>query len=110
MRDLAGPGDLPVRMGGDEFVMLQSALDHPEEAESLAARILQALNMPYSISGKPITIGISLGYTIARSATADLGAMMRLADAASYRMKRQGGGIDRELPPAQDLDALYSAA
>lgn len=110
LRDLAGPGDLPVRMGGDEFVMLQSALDHPEEAESLAARILQALNMPYSISGKPITIGISLGYTIARSATADLGAMMRLADAASYRMKRQGGGIDRELPPAQDLDALYSAA
>lgn len=110
LRDLAGPGDLPVRMGGDEFVMLQSVLKHPEDADLLAATILEALNMPYAISGKPITIGVSLGYTIERSETAELGTMMRLADAASYRVKRQGGGIDREVPQMLDLSTSSSAA
>lgn len=110
LRDLAGPGDLPVRMGGDEFVMLQSVLKHPEDADLLAATILEALNMPYAISGKPITIGVSLGYTIERSETAELGTMMRLADAASYRVKRQGGGIDREVPQTLNLSTSSSAA
>jgi diguanylate cyclase len=110
LRELQSADNIPVRMGGDEFVMLQSRLGHPDDADALAARILNALNMPYVISGKPITIGISLGYTIAASATADLGSMMRLADAASYRVKRQGGGIDREVPLAPDLTAVSSAA
>lgn len=110
LRELQSADNIPVRMGGDEFVMLQSRLRHPDDADALAARILNALNMPYVISGKPITIGISLGYTIAASATADLGSMMRLADAASYRVKRQGGGIDREVPLAPDLTAVSSAA
>lgn len=108
--DLADPGNIPVRIGGDEFVMLQSAPNHPEDAELLAARILEALNMPYVISGRPITIGVSLGYTIERAANADLGTMMRLADAASYRVKRQGGGIDREVPQMLNLSASPSAA
>ncbi|SOC86129.1 diguanylate cyclase (GGDEF) domain-containing protein [Ensifer adhaerens] len=110
LRDLARAGNLPVRMGGDEFVMLQSEFSHPEDAELLAAAILEALNMPYVISGTAITIGVSLGYTIQRSATADLGTMMRLADAASYRVKRQGGGVDREVPQTLDLSTTSSAA
>lgn len=110
LQELQSPDNIPVRIGGDEFVMLQSAVTHPDETDALAARILNALNMPYVISGKPITIGISLGYTVAPSTTADLGSMMRLADAASYRVKRQGGGIDREAPLAPDATAVSSAA
>ncbi|MCD2171884.1 GGDEF domain-containing protein [Rhizobium sp. C4] len=110
LQELQGPGNIPVRIGGDEFVMLQSTLSHPDDADALAARILGTLGMPYVISGRPITIGISLGYTIAPSSTADLGDMMRLADAASYRVKRQGGGVDREIPATLDLNAYSSAA
>lgn len=107
---LPGSASIPVRMGGDEFVVLQPAIGNPAEADALAVAILNTLNMPYVICGKPIAVGISLGYTIERSAAADLGAMMRLADAASYRVKRQGGGIERELPEALDLEAFSSAA
>jgi diguanylate cyclase (GGDEF)-like protein len=110
LQDLQGQAAIPFRLGGDEFVVLQTAMNDPGQAESLAATIVTSLSMPYIISGKPITIGISLGYTIAPSATADLSSMMRLADAASYRVKRQGGGIDREVPPAPERDTISSAA
>ncbi len=110
LRELQGPSNIAVRMGGDEFVMLQPAVRSPAEAEAFAAEILNALRMPYILSGKPITVGISLGYTLERSATADLDAMMRLADAASYRVKRQGGGIDREVPQTLNFSAVSSAA
>jgi diguanylate cyclase len=100
LRELQSPDSISIRMGGDEFVVLQPAIRSAADADVLAVKILNALNMPYAISGKPITIGISLGYTIANSATADLGAMIRLADAASYRVKRQGGGIEREVAEA----------
>lgn len=110
LQELQSPEVIAVRMGGDEFVVLQLSIKSPEEAETLAARILNTLRMPYLISGKPITVGVSLGYTIERSAKADLSTMIRLADAASYRVKRQGGGVDRELPATLDLKAVSSAA
>ncbi len=108
--DLQGAANIAVRMGGDEFVVLQPAVRNPADAEGLAATILNALRLPYVISGRPVAIGVSLGYTIERSANADLGTMMRLADAASYRVKRQGGGVDREVPPTLDLTCFSSAA
>lgn len=110
LQEMPGTANIPVRMGGDEFVVLQPALRNPEEAETLAAAILNTLRLPYVISGRPVAVGISLGYTIERSASADLGTMMRLADAASYRVKRQGGGIDREVPQTLNLQTSSSAA
>ncbi len=108
--ELQGATNIAVRMGGDEFVVVQPSLRDPADAEALAATILNTLRLPYVISGRPVTVGVSLGYTIERSINADLGTMMRLADAASYRVKRQGGGIDREVPQSLDLAAITSAA
>ena len=62
------------------------------------------LRLAYSgVSPEEITIGISLGYTMALAGSAELDHMMASADKASYRAKRNGGGIDRELPPTLDL-------
>ncbi|HWU63071.1 MAG TPA: GGDEF domain-containing protein [Ensifer sp.] len=110
LRELQGADMIPVRMGGDEFVVLQTSMTSAAEAEVMAARILNALRLPYIVSGVPTTVGISLGYTVERSSNADLSTMMRLADAASYRVKRQGGGIDREVPATVALGVVSSAA
>ncbi|HZG26930.1 MAG TPA: GGDEF domain-containing protein [Ensifer sp.] len=110
LQELLGPANIPVRMGGDEFVVLQPAVRDPVDAEALAAAILKTLRLPYVISGRPVAIGVSLGYTIERSGIADLGTMMRLADAASYRVKRQGGGIEREVPQTPDVASSSFAA
>ncbi|WP_172450236.1 GGDEF domain-containing protein [Rhizobium sp. TH135] len=103
LRESLEPPAIAVRIGGDEFVILQPDVRDPAEAENLARQILSALGRPYRLVAEEITIGISLGYTMALAGSAELDHMMASADKASYRAKRNGGGIDRELPPTLDL-------
>lgn len=98
LREKLEAPDIAVRIGGDEFVILQPDVRRPDDAEALARRVLDFLRAPYEIAGQEIRIGISLGYTIALGGSADLDQMMVTADKASYRAKRNGGGIDREIP------------
>lgn len=101
---------IAVRVGGDEFAILQPDVRHPVEADLLAKNIVNVLSLPYLISGEEITIGVSLGYTIALSDSAKLEHMMAIADKASYRAKRNGGGIDCELPSTLNLCTSSLAA
>ena len=102
--------NIAVRAGGDEFVILQPDVRHPLEADALARKIVDVLTAPYEIAGEDITIGISLGYTMALSGSARLDHMMDSADKASYRAKRNGGGIERETPEVPDLRTSSFAA
>ncbi|MDQ0422538.1 diguanylate cyclase (GGDEF)-like protein [Peteryoungia aggregata LMG 23059] len=103
LREKLEPPHLAVRIGGDEFVILQPHVRDPAEAEMLARRILDVLGRPYRLGGEEITIGISLGYTMALSGSAELEQMVASADKASYRAKRNGGGFEREMAPTLDL-------
>ena len=97
---------IAVRVGGDEFAILQPEVRHPVEADLLARNIVNVLCLPYLIGGEEIIIGVSLGYTVALSGSAELEHMMAVADTASYRAKRNGGGIDYELPATPDLSSF----
>ncbi|RKE85717.1 diguanylate cyclase [Rhizobium sp. AG855] len=103
LRETLVPPDIAARIGGDEFVILQPDVRDPGHANALAHRVAKSLCTPYQIAGEEITIGISLGYTMALSGSADLEQMMATADTASYRAKRNGGGVDCEIPPTLDL-------
>jgi len=103
LRESLKPPAIAVRIGGDEFVILQPDVREPAEAENLARQILDVLALPYRLVADEITIGISLGYTMALSGSAELEQMMASADKASYRAKRNGGGIEREMAPTLDL-------
>jgi diguanylate cyclase (GGDEF)-like protein len=110
LRETLEPPYLAVRIGGDEFVILQPDVRDPDHADALARRVVMLLGAPYQIAGEEITIGISLGYTMALSGSSDLDQMMATADKASYRAKRNGGGIDREIPATLDLGKFSVAA
>ncbi len=110
LRENRDPPCLAVRIGGDEFVILQPDVRDPGLAEALARRVVTRLGAPYQIAGEEITIGVSLGYTMALAGSADLDQMMATADKASYRAKRNGGGIDREIPATLDLGKFSVAA
>lgn len=110
LRENLDPPAIAVRIGGDEFVILQPDVRDPGHAEILARRVLDILGAPYQIAGEEISIGISLGYTMALSGSADLEHMMATADKASYRAKRNGGGIDREIPATLNLGRFSIAA
>ncbi|MCQ8277145.1 GGDEF domain-containing protein [Acetobacteraceae bacterium KSS8] len=80
------------RLGGDEFAILQTGLTRPQDASALASRIVEALSQPFVLDGRAVSISCSLGFAVDRAGNADFDIMLRDADAASYTVKRAGGG------------------
>ena len=83
-------GDLPARLGGDELAVLLTPGSGPEEAQSVASRILARLAEPFMVDGRRITIGGSLGIASARPGECRAGELLRNADVAMYTAKNQG--------------------
>jgi len=83
-------GDIVFRLGGDEFVVIQAGVNHRDEAELLARRIIKGLSDAYTIDGAAMHISVSIGISLARSLADDLDERIAEADAALYRSKARG--------------------
>jgi diguanylate cyclase (GGDEF)-like protein/PAS domain S-box-containing protein len=82
------PTDVVARLGGDEFAVACPQMDDIE-AESMAARIVEALSDPIRLSTHVVEIGASVGCSVwAPGRTAD--SLVAYADAALYAAKRAG--------------------
>jgi diguanylate cyclase (GGDEF)-like protein/PAS domain S-box-containing protein len=80
--------DTVARMGGDEFVVLLAEVAEAEDVGLVARKILDNLGMPYLIGHREIIITASLGISLYPK-DSDSGAMLiRNADIAMYRSKR----------------------
>lgn len=84
-------GDIAARIGGDEFVVLQCGMRHPDEAELLARRLSRTLGEPYRIDVCTISIGASIGFVVSYC-DQSLADLLKLADNALYAIKTAGGG------------------
>jgi diguanylate cyclase (GGDEF)-like protein len=51
--------DLIARFGGDEFAILQTAVEDKEQAESLALRLIGSVSKPYLLEGREVVVGVS---------------------------------------------------
>ena len=94
------PSDLPVRHGGDEFVVCAASLRSPEVAIEIGDRLVSSIAQPYRIGDQVALIGASVGIALsAPGTTADR--LLGEADHAVYRAKERGGGraelYDRDL-------------
>lgn len=94
LRRLVDKSDAIARVGGDEFVVLQSGFDSQSDPGIMAEIIHDQLTEPYEVgAGQPIRVGLSLGFSIAPVSIASLDALLREADTTSYEVKRTGGGF-----------------
>jgi diguanylate cyclase len=100
-------GDTAARLGGDEFVVLQAHIREPAEAEMLARRIVKEISTPYSVGGKDLHIGASVGVALAPSDGLDLDHLAARGDAALYEAKSTRRGTIRFSTP---LDAIVKGA
>jgi diguanylate cyclase (GGDEF)-like protein len=84
-----------VRLGGDEFVVLvRTSTDEGRDAAlSLAEGIRQAIREPVVLDGMTIEVSASVGVAVGPRHGADLGALLKHADAAMYDAKRSGRGV-----------------
>jgi len=72
-----------VRIGGDEFVLLETWPCEACAPELLAEQILAAVNLPVCIDGRDVSVGASIGVALAPSAA-------NTPDKAMYSAKRGG--------------------
>lgn len=109
LQGLLRKSDFASRIGGDEFVVVQTEMAHAGEAQLLARRIARAIAQPFSIDGHDISIGTSIGYAEAAAAGADLDRLIAQADQALCGIKSRGGGIARFEPSTAEPDLRLSA-
>jgi diguanylate cyclase (GGDEF)-like protein len=98
LEPLAG-GDTLARIGGDEYVFLRQ-IRNAEEAASHAQRILDALARPFTLEGRSVSVGASIGISIYPNDGRDLPGLLKCADAAMYHAKEGGRGTFRFFSPA----------
>ncbi|HMB57233.1 MAG TPA: diguanylate cyclase [Arenimonas sp.] len=85
--------DTIARMGGDEFLLLvdDEATISDERLLAYAQRIREALANPIRIQGQELQIGASIGVAAYPKHGVQAAELMREADAAMYRAKRDKG-------------------
>ena len=87
--------DIVARIGGDEFAVIQTAVERPEQCSQLASRIVDLVSKPYDIDGRHIVIGTSIGIAIAPNDGANPDQLLKSADMALYLAKGDGRGVHR---------------
>lgn len=82
--------DVVGRLGGDEFVILIQELDNPEQAATVARKILSAAVKPVSVYGQECRVTASIGICVYPDDAEDEHTIMKSADIAMYRAKEEG--------------------
>ncbi|XQZ47510.1 diguanylate cyclase (plasmid) [Paracoccus yeei] len=82
--------DVAARWAGDEFAVLMPC-DEMREADQMAERLCDAVRQPIDIGkgGITVSVGISIGISMASAAQWDHGELLEQADRLLYRKKEQ---------------------
>ena len=81
-------GDTVARLGGDEFAVLLENLADADEPARSADRVAARLTEPLELEAGRVAIAASIGVSVNRAGTVSDGELLRDADHAMYRAKR----------------------
>ncbi|CBL43613.1 hypothetical protein HDN1F_00300 [gamma proteobacterium HdN1] len=84
---------LACRLGGDEFTLLMPTYENQQEVLTLAENVANTLRHPLLINGQNVQICASIGVALYPDHGHDSHTLLRAADTAMYRAKRQGADI-----------------
>ncbi len=94
LREVVRAYDTVSRIGGDEFTVVLGDLDAPEDAATVARKILNSLRSPLTINGElRVIVTASIGIATFPSCGNDIDTLMRSADVAMYQAKRDGRNL-----------------
>ncbi len=82
--------DQIARLRSDEFVILQSEIERPEDAAELCRRLNEAFAQPFVADGEEIHLSASLGVTLYPADGRTAETLLKNADLAMYRAKAAG--------------------
>ncbi|MEA3455254.1 MAG: EAL domain-containing protein [Campylobacterota bacterium] len=82
--------DTLARLGGDEFTVLAEDMNEVKDASLLAQKILDSLVKSIDIDEHKLYVTASIGISFYPRDDADIGNLLKYADAAMYKAKEQG--------------------
>jgi diguanylate cyclase (GGDEF)-like protein/PAS domain S-box-containing protein len=82
--------DTVSRLGGDEFLILLSPVEHGDDAAVTARKILRAMASPHIIDDTSLDINVSIGGSAYPADGQDAESLVRRADVAMYEAKQHG--------------------
>lgn len=102
-RQLRG-ADTAARLGGDEFVVLSEVVE-PNDAASVAQRLIKVLSRPATVMGHRVAVSASVGIALFPDNGDNPRTLMRNADAAMYHAKRMGRSRFSYFEPSMNSNA-----
>lgn len=91
LREVVRSTDSLARLAGDEFVILLESLEDPhEDAVRVARKVLHAMAEPLWLGDRTVDMSTSIGIALNCGGVRDASLMLRTADGAMYRAKREG--------------------
>lgn len=81
-------GNQVARIGGDEFIILITALGHPDHASIVAKRIIDELARPVDVADRSFVVGTSIGIAMYPEDADSVDGLIKCADTAMYEAKR----------------------
>lgn len=82
--------DTAARLGGDEFTIILEELDDDRYVSKVAQKLIDSFKQPINLKERDITITISIGISIFPRHGTDTETLLRNADSAMYRTKKEG--------------------
>ena len=92
LRACVGPADTVARLSGDEFAIIQIDAGDPASVVALAESIIQATKAPYVLGEDQVVISVSIGVALAPEDGSDPDELLKHADLALFRAKKDGRG------------------
>lgn len=91
LKDCVRSSDLVARLGGDEFgIILSTPVGGDALVAEIADRIVARVQEPFTILGRRVRVGISIGISRINKSDTDTSPIIKRADLALYCVKKNG--------------------
>ncbi|HYD94618.1 MAG TPA: EAL domain-containing protein [Noviherbaspirillum sp.] len=109
LRAVIREGDTVARQGGDEFIILLTNLQRPQDVTGVVHKIFDIFTEPFIIRGHELFVSTSVGATIYPDDGEDMQSLLRNADIAMYRAKEERGNAFQFYSREMSVRALERA-
>jgi diguanylate cyclase (GGDEF)-like protein/PAS domain S-box-containing protein len=98
LQHITRDSDTVARVGGDEFILLMPGGGRGTGSATIGTKILESFRRPFNIEGREVHASPSIGISVYPDDGDSPEELLRNADAAMYKAKRQGNGFQLYTP------------
>jgi diguanylate cyclase (GGDEF)-like protein/PAS domain S-box-containing protein len=82
--------DTVARIGGDEFLLVLTEMQSPENTAGVVEKLIGLLSRPIKLKSLHVSVGASMGISVFPRDGENIEGLIKLADEAMYRVKNTG--------------------